>query len=454
MPIYVSQWEGREETVVNEDTGLPTTYREWRGPGGPNAALNLRSRPQKATWPAAEGAGVFIYDTPQNNRGAVYLGDDPNARMTVARRNSLADYAGVRRAALPDASLAVIMGEFLLGSLADPTGQTAVRPLGMNRHGSSIHMRQYGQVWKVPFSRAAPNFAYKLAKRKFDYVEQLKEVEAGFMTMDALRKWNGWDMLEYWGRMDSDLLAQLIPATRLDDGWRTPTTDVGDTFQAASTINLEATVDGSGTNPTTGWVLVGGSAGDVFRRDANDASLQAGQGFYVVEESMSTAAHRVSVTARNTVNGDWTGRFCGILVRALSSARTGYLGGYNRGSDVVDIYRIYDMAAGTFNLLNSADGGTDTANGNDIMLQVGVNTDDDTIELFANGDTSTVVVTTTDGDLSANRRVGIHGAHTGADRTRWSGQWVASEQSPTFGGGGLSIPVAMHNYYRQRQWRP
>jgi hypothetical protein len=144
----------------------------WQKPGGDytGGCIDLRTLAQAgAPGPSASGLGLFAYEVlPAGIVVAADLGDDPLARMTVGRRNELADALGLDRASLSDASLATILGEQVLGALADPAGAARTKPLQMNHRGASVHLKGFGRIWRTPFDSAHPIFQQTLEVRKVD----------------------------------------------------------------------------------------------------------------------------------------------------------------------------------------------------------------------------------------------------------------------------------------------
>jgi hypothetical protein len=204
----------------------------WRKPGGDytGGCIDLRTLAQAGTpGPAASGLGLFAYeDLPPGIQVAADLGDDPLARMTVRRRNELADALGIARASLSDASLATILAEQVLGSLADPAGIARTKPLRMNHRGAVVHLKGFGRIWRTPFDSAHPIFLQTLGVRRVDYARvramRLERAEqeiargrdreaAETAALNALRRWNDYDAVSLGVDVD-----QIVPTRFVSDG--------------------------------------------------------------------------------------------------------------------------------------------------------------------------------------------------------------------------------------------
>ena len=74
--------------------------------------------------------GIVSWDAPLSTQGYLSIGD-PGARMPVGDRNTLAGILGLDSRDLPESNFTDILFNFILGSLGDPTGISAVRPPSM-----------------------------------------------------------------------------------------------------------------------------------------------------------------------------------------------------------------------------------------------------------------------------------------------------------------------------------
>lgn len=233
MRLYLAPWQWSTGPVGSA----------WRAPAGSAVAVDLRSNVAAGTPAIASGVGLFQSETPP--AGAVLLGDDPAARMSLARRNALADALRLPRAALPDASLAVILTEHVLGAQADPTGATRVKPLRMTGQGLAVRLKHFGEVYRAPLDKAHPVYAQTLAVRRADYARErarlgrsrTRAVQLGAdpdaaeaAALDALRRWTGHDMRALGATED-----ELLPVLYLADGSRAPQTVLTESWPTDST---------------------------------------------------------------------------------------------------------------------------------------------------------------------------------------------------------------------------
>lgn len=245
MRLVLAPWEW---AVTDSETG----EHGWCKPGGSDnlGLIDLRSNEQAGTpGPIASGFGLFAYETlPVGLVPVADLGDDPLRRMRVAERNALADALGLARAAFPDAPLAAVLAEHIMGAVADPTGRVRVRPVCMDRRGASIHLGGFGRVWHSRLDKAHPLFARSMQTRRADYArERLRLLalwrakaiargadpdEAEARALVALRKWNGHDLRQLGVTIDDLVPAQhladgdLAPATTLTEPWPTNSTTI------------------------------------------------------------------------------------------------------------------------------------------------------------------------------------------------------------------------------------
>ena len=248
----------------------PSGESYWRKPGGDysGGCVDLRSNVEAgAPGPTAAGFGLFAYETlPAGIQVAVDLGDDPNRRMRLVERNGLADTLGLARAAFPDAPLAQVLMEHVMGAASDPTGQNRVKPIRLNGGGATIRLKGFGEIHRIGLDRSHPNFARTLQVRRADYARQRTawlprwaarrsawlQVTQGMTKTDAdalaalqaqriLRKWTGWDL-----RLLGATLDELLPAQYLADGEEEPSTTLTESWPTNS-----STISSGQDNPWT-----------------------------------------------------------------------------------------------------------------------------------------------------------------------------------------------------------
>lgn len=262
MRIILASWEWHSDQLGSF----------WRKPGGDysGGCIDLRSLPaQGMPGGSPQGLGLFAYeDLPTGLVPTAEVGDDPLARMSVGRRNALADALGLSRAALSDTTLAEILAVQVLGEQADPTGSARAKPLRMNRHGAALYLGGFGELWRGRLDKDHPLYAKTLEVRRVDYIRERRRInrmrdrmvgrgmgreEAEARSLEALQKWTGWDMQMLDATED-----ELLPAVHRSDGSRRPATTLTETWPTDST-----TVSSGQDEPWT--------------EEVNDASVAAGK---------------------------------------------------------------------------------------------------------------------------------------------------------------------------------
>lgn len=367
---------------------------------------------------------LWIVDSEEPGRGewgprptlsgnAVDLGTNPDVRIGRTLRNDLERALGFAVDSLPDVAVGPLIAHHVLGDRADAAGTARAKPLrgSVQRpfrflaHGEAATHELVNETFNSSHSNLQPT----LDVRWVDYRAQ----KAAGTPLDVLQRWTGYDAWALLGTRNLTIsdLAKLLPPECIDDGWAIPRSALGDTFVEGSDTDLENHTP-TGANAGTGWTEVSGGASGIVVNATNDRA-QGGipTSFYIMDDELSTDDHSCQGLLSMDVDGAWTTRFVAIVVRGSNSAFTCYLAGFDRGSGVVGNYRIYYVATGTYNQVATV-GSSDTTSNNTCKLEDSASA----LELFAPNGTSSVL-TGTDTNITAVKRIGVAMDHTGADRT-------------------------------------
>jgi hypothetical protein len=317
------------------------------------------------------------------SRGYTSLGDDPLARMSVANRTTMAVSLGLNPISLPDSNLADILAHFILGTLADPTGASAVKPLRFGRNGLRLYLN--GElVLNESLSRNHPNFDATLAVRLVDY----RNSKAAGASLEALQRWTGHDMQTLYGHMGDDLLEALVPPEFQGDGWRNPRTTISDDFNRANADSLGA----NWTERAGDW--------DIFSNKCRKESGATAQNVAYHNTQLSTADYYVQAV----VTPNHTNQHRGVVARRVdfSTSDSNFYSAIltTNGTKIM----LYKRVSGGDTLLESLD--FTYVVGNNYLVRIEV--EGSTIMSFVDGTPYSEV---TDTALSA---IGFAGIHNGA----------------------------------------
>lgn len=245
-------------------------------------ALDLRSNTQCGTIGGTGAWGMFAYPSTVSVSGSTYLGSD-FGNLNTTRRNAINNNLGVNLTA--NESLDKVINK-LLTLNGDVTGSAKWKPLRIGKT-RAVDIRFAGQsigIGTVQDDQA--EFLASLGVRKADYARQ----KASGVPIEILRKWNGYDLIKYWGSRDSSKLPNIVPPEFVNDGSDPPETTISDDFNRAN--------GGIGAN----WTNVVGT----FNISSNQVVLSAAAlAMCRHNTALSGDDHKasVSITAINTSNG-------------------------------------------------------------------------------------------------------------------------------------------------------
>jgi hypothetical protein len=266
--VYLARW------VWN------ATLLQWESPlkAQCTGAIDFRSNTQCGTAGGTGGWGFFSYPTTVTISGSTYLGAD-FAAITNTRKTAINTNLGV--ALTVNESLDKVINKLLtLNGVAD--GSTKWRPLRIGKT-RAIDIRFAGLslgIGTVQDDQA--EFLASMNVRKADYAR----LKASGVAIETLRKWNGYDLIKYWGTRDSSKLAAILPPESINDGSDPPETTISDNF--SGTLGNWTQVQGT-------WSIVSGGA---------QTSTATVLNYMRYNTSLSSDDHKAAVdTAAHGVNG-------------------------------------------------------------------------------------------------------------------------------------------------------
>lgn len=254
--VYLARWVWNAAETV------------WQAPLPSIGALDLRSLTECGTQGGAGGLGLFAYPSTVSISGATYLGAD-FAALNTTRRNALNNGLGVNLTA--NESLDRVINKLLMEN-ADPGGQTKWRPLriGKSREVQIWFAGQSLGIGTVQDDEAG--FIASLDARKADYAR----AKLSGVPIEALRKWNGYDLIKYWGSRDSSKLSLIVPADSINDGSDPPETTISDNFnranEALDTGGVWVEVSPTDWTVTSNQVVYGSATATALARHATALS--------------------------------------------------------------------------------------------------------------------------------------------------------------------------------------
>ena len=226
--ICLARWQ----FIVPKDDTEP----HWDAPFPDNrmGSIDLRSIPEQGVPGGLGGWGFFAYDQSMGSNGLHCFGTNISDELTMAQVNTIAIVLGLGIDTVAQDSLVGVL-QSLLVDFGDPTGNTSWRPIQMGKDGFEIVLGDRS-IATQSFSLESKAFQNTVAVRWSDYRRQAD----ARIPLKILRKWNGQDMLTYFGRMGDDLMPVLVPPEYQSHGWEKPSTTVSDNFDRADSTDLGA----------------------------------------------------------------------------------------------------------------------------------------------------------------------------------------------------------------------
>jgi hypothetical protein len=305
------------------------TERYYRPPSLASAvgSLDLRSLTKQGRIDAADpGYGLFVHTAGVDIAGGIKLGDSPGSVLRLAQRQGIERELGLVAGSLLSVTLQEILAE-ISQVHSDPAGALRVKPFRMGRRkGHRINLPGFGRLVSEQWASTGLAFAKTLEVRFADYrrhrayAETLPgEKRARYLA--GLRRWNGFDMRELYGRIGDDLLPAIVPPEYRLDGFAEPRTTVQDTFTDSDTTDLLAHVP----TPTDwgAWEQSDGTGGATILSNAV-RSGDDNSGPAAFRAALDTPLDSDSMYSEiELISGD--DRWAGAATRHAAAAQTYYM---------------------------------------------------------------------------------------------------------------------------------
>lgn len=328
--------------------------QEHRPPDGAVCCLDLRPLPEQAKQEQSGGWGFFAWNgggDPPSDVISLGDGDCRSLQPTTSQRDELRLRLGL--SANPQgATLVDVIGD-VLGSLADPTGQTGPKPLmPIQGDGLEILLAGHSKVWGSPYdavevmSISPKGRANKQRQVWREIMQQALDVsqEHAEKVLGAILRQHGVSMVEIdqgapskksqWQRF---LHARDIQRAGGAFRPRRPKTSFSESFNKA---------DSSTLGPDLTWTEVTGNL-DVVSNKASTTTT----GFAEVraEHDVSSADHYGQVVIHQASSSAGDNHLAAPCARFASSARTFYSFAW-----FYNLLVLYKTVAGSYTIIGSA----------------------------------------------------------------------------------------------------
>lgn len=381
--VCLARWEW----ITGEDGG---PY--WNAPFASDriGTLDLRSIPEHAPGPVAQGWAFFSYDTPMGATGMACYGGNLDRGMTTAQANTIAIVLGLDSGDIRARNMRDILVELLIHE-ADPTGVDRWKPVQLTRRGLTIQLAGFGQIYGERFSETGASMQNTLDIRWADY----RRHKAAGVETDVLRRWTGHEAESLFGREPTSRdLERLIPTEHRGDGYLAPATTFGDTFNRADNVDLNDVDTGKtkdGGAGTWQWVEDTGNA-DI---DTNQVVKDSGDKTYIrANDSLSSDDHYSEIDIITNPSGSDRQS---VMARMDSGGATTFYRGNLRGTN--DEVQLIQIISGSESQL-----GSNAAVTVSVPDKITVTADGSTIEVSWN---DVVQISETDTGITGNLQAGF-----------------------------------------------
>lgn len=393
MPrIYLSRWAANDIM--------------WHAPGMDHTGVvDMRSIPQMSKKPGTppEGYCIVMYDGVRTYPELeVDLGETFDGQLRTAQITALKATLGKP---IAETRLDKVLFELFVDH-ADPTGQTAWKPIRVGRNRNATFA--ISKSVKISERAIAGHQAHDntIAVFQSDY---RRHKLAGDYPDETLRKWTGAEMLKLFKRTSDDLTG-ILPTEYEGDGWKRPETAVSDNFSRANE-SLDA---GNWTETAGAWSVTSSAA--TMESDVT------GMAEYTTDLSSDDHFTQVDIIA-NTSTSIFITQWNGPTARAATGAVTGYqirADGNGKGAGNIDAMFLEKIVAGS--ITNLVSDGTDRSL--PLTLKVDI-TSGDLVSGYVGGST---FGSATDTTITGNVRGGMFGRNENANTTNnIMGNWSAED---------------------------
>lgn len=287
--------------------------------------IDLRTLPQQGTpGPTPQGRGLFILDTAGLCADSgMPLSPTLDTILTPLESLILEEQLG-----LPAGSMALISIEQAIWDIftvhADPTGQTAVKPIrGRISEQVTLRLPAYGVIRQEAFTPTHLTNTEEVFKA--DYRRNKNEGTA----TSTLRAWTEITMIKIYGEANDANADRLMPPEHRDDGWgcdRETCTEITDNFNRPNNTDLNASDAGKtldGAAATWQWTEVDGQfaiSGNEVRANLSPAAASFPASARA-ERDLSSDDQRAEI---DNISFSITGAMTGVATRFSPASKTYY----------------------------------------------------------------------------------------------------------------------------------
>jgi hypothetical protein len=383
--VYIAQWEWIDR---NGEQYWITPFGDALG------SLDLRTITQMGkAGGLPEGYGVFTYKEEKIIPNSIYLGTDLNRTLTPVEKTGLETLLGF--SIISQTPLSVMWD--LLTKYADPTGQTAPKPL-IGKQGDTVKLYLGGLsdsplgfslIKEEPFSEEHRQRTIAV------FQEDYRRNKADGVPLETLQRWTGSTMRDLYGKMDDETSRLILPQGHKADAWKEPHTTINDDF-----VRTNADALGTATVASVGqgwsWTEVVGDT-DIVSNQAKTMDTAATNSNRA-ETDLSTDDHYAQILCVSVAST----RRMGPAIRFNAATTTFYAGLTDSDAGIGhNHWAIHKMVEGTetFDLATNGTGWA-APSSNTLKLQI----DGSSLELFQD---SVSKVTLTDTSITGNLRTGF-----------------------------------------------
>ena len=271
----------------------------WRAPGGNATGILDLIDPVGAGSVEGQQSGmsIFTYDYPQAGMN-VSLGTDLDANLSPAQVDGMEQALGLPRGGIQETQVIRLLRELLLAHY-DATGATKWRPLRVNRRRRSEIYLANLQLYEEFVTPTHPAWQAEIDGYQAGY--RHLRVTA---PLELAQRFTGAKMRTLGLTNPKDIL----PPEYENDGFRIPTTTIGDTFVEASNTDLTSHT-ATGPNGGFSWIEDSGDA-DVIA-STNDVDRQTGNVHALADSTLSDDSHYAEAGVVGVASPGW----CGVAAR-------------------------------------------------------------------------------------------------------------------------------------------
>ena len=351
--------------------------------------LDLRSNPQHGN---AIDPGMMIVTYDSQSIGGdtrACFGSDIDRILTTGERMIIRNLLNHNKEVLPGTTFRTAVRDFF-SVLADPSGQTATKPLMPKSDGTyGPLLAPFGRLYTESFTMADHHAAdFVLAVLQEDYKRLLSQVERLELNLITLRK-----IVGGWKEKYRLNCRDFVPDESIDVGCQSPTTIITESWTGCA--------DSDSLNCDLTWTELTGDNDILSNRSATSGSSVAAAR---ADSDLSSDDHFAQGDIENDHDAGGGTRWVGVIVRKDSSATETYYTGTARYN--LDRLIILEITAGSRSQLASPS----CTLTEDVIFDLKFEIDGSDMDLTFDGGSCTASVT--DATITSNVRVGIDNRST------------------------------------------